>query len=210
MGRVVRGGSLHPENGSTQTPGAPSGGCSREWGLRPILLVLPIDELVGLSRGGPEAPKQPAVMRRAVLWRRGLGSEGRALRIQSLVVGVGRLIRLPFLRLRKMNSSQCCLPKDSALVSKSILNNQINWERKFKIKTSRKRWEGSSGGGRGQGQFWGLKGPRQEADPRQQGSARTWRRVGCSPCSDASGMTRAGFKAGGGLQGPRWVVRKRQ
>lgn len=134
------------------------------------------------------------------------GEAGRALRIQSLVVGVGWLIRLPFLRLRKMNSNQCCLPKDSALVSKSILNNQINWERKFKIKTSRKRWEGSSGGGRGQGQVWGLKGPRQEADPRQQGSARTWRRVdpqgpvfGC--LGDDSGWIQGGRGSSGAQVG---------
>lgn len=70
--------------------------------------------------------------------------------------GWGWLIQLPFLRLRKMKSNQCCLPKDSALVSKSILNNQINWETKFKIKTSRKRWGGSSGWGRGQGAGTGL------------------------------------------------------
>lgn len=90
MGNVVEGGSFHPETGSTQATGTPSGGCSREWGLRRILLVLPVDELVGLSRGGWEAPKQPAVKRGAVLVETWAGEWGQSPQYPKLGGGGGR------------------------------------------------------------------------------------------------------------------------
>lgn len=67
------------------------------------------------------------------------------------------------------------------------------------------------GGGRGQGQVLGSQGPpAQKLTP--SGGAPGGPGGGCDAPrhSDASRVTRAGFKVGGGPQGPRWVVRKRQ
>lgn len=58
-------------------------------GLRRILLALPTDELVGLSRGRPEAPKQPTVTRRAVLVETRAGEWGQGPQDRKLGGGGG-------------------------------------------------------------------------------------------------------------------------
>ena len=53
-------------------------------GSETYLLVLPVDELVGLSRGGWEAPKQPAMTREAVLVETWAGEWGQSPQFPNL------------------------------------------------------------------------------------------------------------------------------
>lgn len=80
------GGSFNTGTGIAQAPGIPLGGCSRGWGRSLKALVLPVEELVGLSGGRPKAPEQPAVDKAgSCRWRRRLGSRGGVLGIQTAV-----------------------------------------------------------------------------------------------------------------------------
>lgn len=101
------GGTFNTGTGIAQAPGIPLGGCSRGWGRSHKPLVLPVEELVGLSGGRPKAPEQPAVDKAgSCRWRRGLGSGGGVLGIQTVVAWGNGVF--PFLRLRKTNSNQHC------------------------------------------------------------------------------------------------------